>query len=372
MWTQVATIFLCLAVLLLGMAWKKWGDFREDGKELASMIEDVNDHDLALEEEKTLGKIAEVPRDEASKDIAPFEVEEVSKTGVSWAETREIATDSEVDKKETVERPLAFFLKIHFWVAFLRFVELLILATGILSAFAVIRTDLPPDLSTRLEFIHTAVEINIWQGTFCGKPMLAWNLVLPDPDHTFGRCSPNNVRNVKMGYMLALVAAVLALAFQKDAKKKPFFFLTGFVMHFLSMVKLGWSIGEFYAGVYPGRPEIDPSYCEMWTDIFQAGACSIQLGNGFILTCTALVLVFIGFVGELVAQRGATYGVRSAFDTLFGRVRRGRLKSLFKSTQDHEFSPPDKATLEEEAGAKGPSPDPVTEPAADEGNAAQS
>jgi hypothetical protein len=130
-------------------------------------------------------------------------------------------------------------------------------------------------------------------------------------------------------------------------------------MDFLSLVFICVAIGIYLGDVYPGRAAIQPPYCDIWidsmsnynnynasstststspTDYDPAGngntpTCSITLGLGFYLYCIVLVLTTVNFIGEFVIaeppseKSNLSYGARNAWNTVFGRVRDGRIKS---------------------------------------------
>jgi hypothetical protein len=104
----------------------------------------------------------------------------------------------------------------------------------------------------------------------------------------------------------------------------------GVVMDFLSMVFISVAIGLFRAKIFPGRVEIQPSYCEIWTQ-HVGTSCSIKLGAGFFFFCAVLVLTTVNFMVEFcTAEKDQRYGARSAWNTVFQRVKQGRFKSVYK------------------------------------------
>ena len=130
---------------------------------------------------------------------------------------------------------------------------------------------------------------------------------------------------------MAMVTAITSLTFQKDAKTMPLAYIVGFIMHFMSMVKLSWAIGAFMLNVFPGRKEIEPSYCSLWTSYLEGATCSIDVGVGLVFTASALATVAVSFIGEVIVQGSHKYGVNTAFRVLVGRVRDGRVQDLSKS-----------------------------------------
>lgn len=248
-----------------------------------------------------------------------------------------------------------FYKTLHFYVGVVRFAELAILLVGVVSPFTRVATAIPqnPQTDTNDLLDHAfsgkggqmETEINLWQGLFChpfGARLFLWSVVLNEvhlhEEESFGECEFKDLFECQMGYIMAMVTSITALAFQKDAKTMPLAYMFGFIMHFLSMVKLSWAIGAFMTKVYPGRKEIDPSYCSVWTSyVGENSECSIEIGQGLILTAAALVSVILSFVGEVIVQNHEMYGVGTAFRTLTGRVREGRIADLGKATSEREL-----------------------------------
>jgi len=136
------------------------------------------------------------------------------------------------------------------------------------------------------------------------------------------------------------VSSGLALVLKRDAKNNPFFYLIGVVMDFLSLVFIALAIGLFRSGVFPGRSDVQPPYCNLWTETVGT-ECSIRLGAGFYFYCAVLILTATNFIGEFcIAERDQTYGARKAWSTVFRRVRQGRFKSVYKPTSTSAVSSP--------------------------------
>ncbi|CAB9507912.1 unknown protein [Seminavis robusta] len=268
-----------------------------------------------------------------------------------------------IDRRETQphhDGPI--YLTLHFYVQLVRFAELAILIVGIVSTFTVVSTTIPEithNSTNQTGLLSHAfagqggemeTQINLWQGLFChpfGARLFLWSVVLEEADHqdadsepeTFGHCDFKDLFEVQMGMIMAAVSAITAMAFQKDAKSMPLAYMIGFIMHFMSMVKLTWAITAFMLHVFPGRDHIEPSYCSRWIDFVPpGGSCEMEVGVGIYLSGGALAAVAISFVGEVAMQQSSEYGVGTAFRTLMGRVRQGRFADLGKAASERSLA----------------------------------
>ena len=241
-----------------------------------------------------------------------------------------------------------FYLHLHFYVMVVRFTELAILFVAVVAPFARVHTTLPANLSSSdADILSHAfdgkggsmdTEINLWQGLFChpfGARLFLWSVVLDElgeveMESNFGECTHKHLFHVQMGCIMATVTAITSLALQKDAKTMPLPFLVGFIMHFASLIKISWALAAFLLEVFPGRGEIDPSYCSLWGSYVKGGTCSIDVGPGVSLLWVALASVALSFIGEITILRTKEYGVGTAFTTVLTRVRQGRLADLGK------------------------------------------
>ncbi|CAB9510752.1 expressed unknown protein [Seminavis robusta] len=266
-------------------------------------------------------------------------------------------------ERDGAHHGVPFYKSLHFYVQLVRFSELAVLMIGVVSTWTIVRTTLPDTTNTTTSndnlLSHAfagkggkmETDINLWQGLFChpfGARLFLWSVVLNNAEEgnggedseleTFGHCDSKAIFHVQLGMIMATVSAITAMTFQKDAKSMPLAYLVGFIMHFMSMVKLIWSITEFMLDVYPGRSRIDPSYCSRWTSFVPTGGtCDIDIGPGLWLAGGALAAVAISFLGEVTLQRNTDYSVVTACKTLLGRVRQGRFTDLVKEASEHSL-----------------------------------
>ncbi|CAB9510751.1 expressed unknown protein [Seminavis robusta] len=291
-----------------------------------------------------------------------FQVGTISLSFVALVLTFARGSSKSIQLEEKAPEPGAhhsvpFYKSLHFYVHLVRFSELAILIIGLVSTWTIVRTTLPETTNTTTSndnlLSHAfagkggqmETEINLWQGLFChpfGARLFLWSVVLDHHEdselETFGHCESKDIFHVQLGMIMATVSAITAMTFQKDAKSMPLAYLVGFIMHFMSMVKLIWAITEFMLGVYPGRSNIDPSYCSRWTSFVPTGGtCDIDIGPGLWLAGGALAAVAISFLGEVTLQRNTEYSVVTAFWTLIGRVRQGRIADLANSASEHSL-----------------------------------
>jgi len=164
---------------------------------------------------------------------------------------------------------------------------------------------------------------------------------------TFGSCNGSAMFHIQFASIKVIITAGMALVLKRDSRRNPMFYLVGIIMDFLSLVFICVAIGVFLGDVYPGRAAIQPPYCYIWTDDMSNNnktthydpvngnteTCNITLGLGFYLYCIVLVLTTVNFIGEFVIAEPASnksnlsYGAKNAWNTVFGRVREGRIKS---------------------------------------------
>jgi hypothetical protein len=213
---------------------------------------------------------------------------------------------------------------------------------AVVSFFTVINASIAPgsiSIIKNEKVFQLSSSIGLWQGIFCSNNLLWWNFIFKEPVDTFGHCDDKEVFHTQFATIKVLVSSGLALVLKRDAKQNPLFYLVGIVMDFLSLVFISLAIGMFYGAIYPGRNEIQPSYCELWTETVGT-ACNMRVGSGFMLFCVVLVITTSNFVVEFgISESGQTYGVRSAYNTVSGRIQQGRFQSVYKPTSTIILSP---------------------------------
>ena len=244
-------------------------------------------------------------------------------------------TDEDTNIEEEEEIQPFFHKAVHFWIKLGRLLEFLVMLIAVVSFFTVINASVEPgsiSIIKNEKVFPLSSSIGLWQGIFCSSNLLWWNFIFKEPVDTFGQCDDKEVFHTQFATIKVLISSGLALVLKRDAKQNPLFYLVGVVMDFLSLVFISLAIGMFYGAIYPGRNEVQPSYCELWTDTVGT-ACSMRVGSGFVLFCIVLVITTSNFIVEFyISERGQTYGARSAYRTVRRRIQQGRFQSVYKPT----------------------------------------
>lgn len=235
-----------------------------------------------------------------------------------------------------------FCKSVHFWIKMGRLFEFILMLVGIMNPFTSINASVPPGSISRIpntKTLYITSKINLWEDIFCSWNVLWWSYLVEAEPEPFGHCTDNELFHVKFASMKVLISSGLAMVLKRDARSNPLFYLIGIVMDFLSMVFISVAIGVFRGKIFPGREEVQPSYCDTWYK-YVGTNCTVNVGYGFWFFCAVLVLSTVNFLVEFcIADKDLTYGARSAWDTVLRRVRQRRFKSVYKPQSERNVTP---------------------------------
>jgi len=241
-------------------------------------------------------------------------------------------------KRETISSPShpVLHTRRHLLMKFGRFLEFFLAILAFSLQFTKLELLYPGgNESIEIDTYLWNFEKNEW--AFCSDNHILLNLIkLENSGETYGDCIPKELVEVYAGFLKVMIFGGLALFLKHDAKRNPMFYLGGIISDIATILFVSLAIHSFYTKIYPGRSEIEPSFCDQFSSVSVINGtsyngtddCNISLGSGFWVLCVVLLITVLNFVTEFVDNEiGQEYGAINAFKTVFNRVRKGRMKS---------------------------------------------
>jgi hypothetical protein len=370
---QVSTATLAITSFIIClMAYRNghWGGPRQDSNDSSSshdqeIIEiDPNNND---ENENDVINCDE--REQPEQQVQQPQSEEDHQQQLSDHDDdddEKLRQQSQQQVQSSIQRSRRCSTRFHFCIRVGRIAEFLLILLGGLASFTDIHATVPPGSATLLPNTHEipiSSKIRIWDGVFCTQNLLWFSFIVTDESvganavdnsnidgdtSTFGLCDSSEIFHMQFATIKVLLGSSLALIFKRDARRNPFFYLVGVVMDVLSLVFISLAVGLFYGGIFPGRDDIDPSYCELWRQQVGTNDCSIKIGDGFWFYCTILILTTFNFTSEFLLpanEENRAYGVRSAVKTVLRRIRQRRFKDILHKPQSDFLHAPSKESV---------------------------
>ncbi len=262
------------------------------------------------------------------------------------------SASSNTNRKSSVEHShhIWFFRNPHWWIKLGRISEFLLACISLMVNWTKLELLLPDEESTPVN-----MSSYLWGDQFCADRFFAIDefRLMEDSEefmdlNNFGDCKAFYKYKVVFTLIKIVVTAGSALFLKRDAARNPFFYLGGLIADVSTVVLVVIAIVVFMTQIYPGRPGIEPSFCDQYGNlrkIFLGGdeptedveVCDIRLGQGFYVLCAVLPLTVVNLLIEFLAgEIGSEYGAMNAFKTVMKRVKRKEYQdALFGASSYH-------------------------------------
>ena len=230
---------------------------------------------------------------------------------------------------------LIFYLNPHFYIKLGRFTEFFLAIVACFVNFTTLNLVLPD-----IDETPVSMSSYLWGDQFCSEKFFAMDEFRPVEDDVlaadlknFGDCKAFYKFKVIFTLLKIVCSAGAALFLKRDAAKNPFIYLGGLAADFATIVLVIMAITVFMTTIYPGRPGIEPPFCDQYVEMRNAfldedvepspDLCDIHLGLGFWILCLILPLTCFNLVVEFLAgEIGQEYGAINAFQTVMKRLKR--------------------------------------------------
>ena len=229
---------------------------------------------------------------------------------------------------------------LHFFVKLGRFLEFFLTIVALLVNFTTLNLTLPDVSDTPVQ-----MPSYLWGNEFCSGHFIVFDMfrMAQDDDEyleikNYGDCTNFDKLEVYAAFAKILFFGGASLFLKRDAAKNPLFYLAGLGSDVGTILFVCLAIHSFLTKIYPGRKEIEPSFCDQYNHMKNMlgfenpeDNCSIHLGPGFYVLCVVLVLTVVNLLAEfLVGELGSKYGAFNAITTITNRLRRRDFEGIMK------------------------------------------